>query len=265
MSLNNASASPVLSIGLAPEILTAVVRHAHQVVAHSDLRIAAEDPDGGYDGALDTLRHYLGRTGSALRGAPLSVAVSTRWCQLEMLPWSTALVFPDSALRYRQAHFTAIYGELARHWEIVCEEAPFGQPRLACGIDAGLLAGVRAIALQHGHRLVAIESALSLAARRLAPERQQAIALIERHRLVLATLAHGCIDSVLAQASIGAWHAHLPQGWQSWKLCAPEAGEIAQVALISVDADRPSRLAHAVQGMQGKPTDGSVSLDAEMH
>lgn len=238
MYLNNESASRALSVGLAPELLTAVVRCGRQVVAQSDIRIAGEDPDGGHDAALDIFRYYLGRAGSALRGVPLSVAVSTRWCQLEMLPWSDALLFPDSALRYRQAHFTAIYGDLARNWDIVCDEAPYGQPRLACAFDAGLLAGLRAAALQNGHSLVAVHSALSLEARRLAPERRHAIALIERHRLVLATLAQGRVDSVQTQACSGAWHAHLPEAWQSWMLRAPEPGEIAQVALVNVGAEQ---------------------------
>ncbi len=231
MSRNTDFTSRSLTIGLAPETLTAVVRCGGHLVAHSHVSIAP-DPDGGYDGALDSLRYYLGRAGSALDDVPLSVAVSVRWCQLEMLPWSDALLYDDGALRHCEAHFAAIYGDLARTWDFVCDDAPYGQPRLACAFEAGLVTGLRAIARQTGHALAKVESALSPAAAQLADQAQQAIAVIEPNRLVLATLTQGRVDAVLAQACAGAWHAYLPDGWQAWTLRAPEPGDIAQLALI---------------------------------
>lgn len=234
MSPNTVISSRSLNIGLAPETLSAVVRCHGRIVAHSDIRIAAA-ADGGYDGALDCLRYYLGRAGSALDGVPVSVAVSVRWCQLQMLPWSDALLYAHGARRHCEAHFAAIYGEQVRSWDFVCDDAPYGQPRLACAFDAGLVAGLRAIAQQNGHTLAGIASALCVAGRSLAPSQKQAIAVIEPQRIVLATVANGRVDAVQAQACIGAWHTYLPDAWQSWTLREPQAGEIARLALVSVD------------------------------
>lgn len=236
MSPNTVISSRTLNIGLAPETLSAVVRCHGRIVAHSDIRIAA-DADGGYDGALDCLRYYLGRAGSALDGVPLCVAVSVRWCQLQMLPWSDALLYADGARRHCEAHFAAIYGEQARGWDFVCDDAPYGQPRLACAFDAGLVAGLRAIAQQNGHTLAGVESALTQVAGKLAREPHKAIALVEPNRLVLATLAHGRVNAVRTQACARAWQTYLPDAWQTWGLHAPEAGEIVQVVLVTPGGD----------------------------
>lgn len=234
MSPNTVVPSRSLSIGLAPETLSAVVRCEGRIVAQSDIRIDV-NADGGFDGALDCLRYYLGRAGRALDGVPVSVAVSVRWCQLQMLPWSDALLYADGARRYCEAHFAAIYGELARGWDVVCDDAPYGQARLACAFDAGLVDGLRAIAQQNGHTLAGVASTLCVAARSLASEQKQAIAVIEPQRVVLATVANGRVAAVQAQACIGAWHTYLPDAWQSWSLREPQAGEIAKLALVSVD------------------------------
>jgi hypothetical protein len=247
MSPDFLNAARTLNIGLAPECLSAVVRCEGRIAAQSDFHFAA-DADGGYDGALDCLRHYLNRAGSRLDGVPLSVTVSVRWCQLEMLPWSDALLYADGARRHCEAHFAAIYGEQARSWDYVCDDAPYGQPRLASAFDAGLVAGVRAIAQQCGHALVMVESALSYAGRSLMAVPEQAIAVIEPHRLVLATLVHGRVEAVHAQACIGHWPDYLPDAWHAWRLRAAEPGEIAQLALVSLQregalhdpADRPA-------------------------
>jgi hypothetical protein len=144
-----------------------------------------------------------------------------------MLPWSEALRHDDGAERYRQAYFTALLGEAGR--EILCEEAPYGQARLACAVERTFLDGLRGIARQHGHSCLRVESILTAAAHGIVPERYQALAIIEPGQLVLATLAQGRIGSVQAQPG----QAALPPGWA---LRAPQLGEVAQVALLSREA-----------------------------
>lgn len=233
-----------MTVALAPEMLTAVVRSGKKIVAHSEIKIDRARADGGHDGALTAFRAYLGRTGLALRGTPVAVAISTRWCQLAMLPWSDELLQGDSALYYRNAHFAAIYGDAARRWEIVCDDAPYGQPRLACAIERDFLNGLRECARANGHPWASVESVLSMAGRSMAPGRQQGLAVIEPGRLVTASFSHGRISAVQAQACRGPWHTELPPAWQHWMLRAPELGEIAQVALVSLgDATAPIAIA----------------------
>jgi hypothetical protein len=223
-----------ITVTLAPEMLSAVVRSGKRIVAHSEIKIGAARADGSCANALTAFRAYLGRTGLALRGVPISVVISTRWCQLTMLPWSDALLLSDSALYYRHAHFAAIYGDVARNWDIVCDDAPYGQPRLACAIERDFLNALRDCARANGHPWASVESLLSTAARAAAPGRQQALAVIEPGRVVMASFSHGRISAVQAQACRGAWHAELPPAWQHWMLRAAELGDVAQVALISL-------------------------------
>lgn len=234
MSLSESFGSRTITVALAPEMLSAVVRSGRRIVAHSEIKIDGARADGGCEGALAAFRAYLARTGLALRGVPVAVGISTRWCQLAMLPWSDALLHGETAPRYRQAHFAAIYGDAARDWEIVCDDAPYGQARLACAIERAFLGGLRECARANGHPWASVESVLTMAGRAAAPGRQQAIAVIEPGRVVMASFRHGRISAVQAQACRGPWHAELPPAWQHWMLRAPELGEVAQVALVSL-------------------------------
>lgn len=254
-----------MTVTLAPEMLNAVVRSGKRIVAHSEMMIDAARADGNCVAALTAFRAYLTRTGLALRGVPVSVVISTRWCQLAMLPWSDALLHADSALRYRQAHFAAIYGDAARNWEVLCDDAPYGQPRLACAIDRDFLVGLRDCAQANGHPWASVESVLSMAARTAAPGRQQALAVIEPGRVVMASFSHGRISAVRAEACRGAWHAELPPTWQHWMLRGPELGEVAQVALVSL-GEAPAAVFDAPFGATAPAArPARLLVDVELH
>ena len=253
MSLTDIFSDRSVSIALAPELLTAVVRSGKRIVAHSEVHIAAsERPDGHWEGALNAFATYLRQAGVTLKGVPVSVVLTTRWCQLTMLPWSEALLHEGSAQRFAQAQFAAIYGDVARHWATVCDDAPYGAARLACAIERDFLEGLQHTARSLGHPCALVESVLSSAWRAMAGHQPQAFALIEPARLVLAAAAHGRIVAVQAQALRGHWERALPAGWQQWSLRAPEMGEIAQLALIHRDqhgagADPDQDQAHGLE------------------
>lgn len=236
MSLTDIFSSRTVSISLAPDLLTAVVRSGKRIVAHSEVRIPpARHPDGHWEGALGAFATWLRQAGPALAGAPVSVALTTRWCQLAMLPWSDALLHDGSAQRFQEAQFVGIYGEVARGWATVCDDAPYGVPRLACAVERAFLDGLLTTAREFGHPCVSVESVLTIAWRAIASTRPQAFAVVEPGRLVLAAASGGRIVAVQAQALRGPWETELPRAWQRWTLRAPELGEIAQVALVSLD------------------------------
>jgi len=265
VSFTDSFGSRSMTVMLSPEMLSAVVRSGKEIVAHSEIKIGAARADGSCDAALAAFRAYLGRTGLGLRGVPITVGISNRWCQLAMLPWSDALLHGDSALRYRQAHFAAIYGDPARNWEILCDDAPYGQPRLACAIDRDFLIGLRDCARAIGHPWASLESVLSMAARTAAPGRQQALAVIEPGRVVMATFSHGRISAVQAEACRGAWHAELPPAWQHWMLRAPELGDVAQVALVSLGEAPAAAFDAAFAATAPAPRPTRLLVDVELH
>ena len=237
MSLTDLFGGRTLCVALAPGQLTALVRSGSRVVAGSATRIVFDPQEGHWQGALDALAAYLGPQGTAPAGLPLSLGLSTRWCQLAVLPWSDALLDEAGAQRFMEAQFAGIFGEVARAWTVRCDDAPYGQPRVACALDRALVDGLHALAAEHGRRCVALESLLPIAWRAIAATGPRAFALVEPGRLVLAATMGGRIVAVQAQALRGAWHAELPQAWRRWTLRAPELGEIAQVALVNLDAD----------------------------
>lgn len=247
MPVNDGFERRTLCVALAPERLSAVVRGAGQILACSEIRIGAGRGERHWEDGLAAFAAWVERAGAGLRGVPLSVSVSTRWCQLAMLPWSDALLYPDSAWRYRQERFVHLYGNLARGWEVFCDDAARGQPRLACAIERQFADGLRVAAQAQGYAGIGIESVLTAAARAMPAAPYDRFAIIEPGRLVLAARRHGRIAAVEAQACAGSWLAALPPAWQHGLLRAPELGEVVQVALFG-GAD-PASAAGAPQGL----------------
>ncbi|MES2298402.1 MAG: hypothetical protein V4582_15260 [Pseudomonadota bacterium] len=235
MSLIELFSNKTLCVALAPDQLTAAVRGGASFAPDSAARIALDHPEGHWQGALAALDGYLQQAGAQAKGLPLSVSLSNRWCHLTMLPWSDALLAVDTSARFLEAQFAGLFGDAARSWIVTCDDAPFGQPRLACAIERELLESVQAIAAKHGHQCVAVEPALSIAWRAVAPSRPAAFALLERGRMVLASAENGRITGVHAQACRGNWQAELAQAWQRWTLRVPQLAAIGQVALVKLD------------------------------
>lgn len=242
MSLTDRFAGKTLCVALAPDRLCVAVRRGSRIMADSAFCIAFEHPEGRWQGALAALQGYLPQAGAALKGLPISVGLSSRWCHLLVLPWSDALL-GESAAGFMQAQFAGVFGDAARNWAITCDDAPYGHPRLACAIERDFLEGLQGIALEHGHACVAVEPLLSIGLRAIAASKPQAYALVEPGRLVLAAIAAGRITAVQAQPCRGAGQDELAQAWQRWTLRAPELGDIAEVALVSLDASSAPHLA----------------------
>lgn len=254
MAQNDGFESRTLSVALAPELLTAVVREGRHVVAWSEIRIVCEPGDDGWQAALAAFEAWVDRAGAGLRGVRMSVAVSTRWCRLAMLPWSDALLYADSAQRYQQDRFIQLYGNPAREWDIFSDDGGRGLPRLACAIDRQFARGLQAAARRQGHPHITIESVVSATARSMPPGLCDRFAIIEPGRAVLVARRHGRIAGVQAQACAGIWPAGLPQAWQHWMLRPAELGEVAQVVMFALDGAAPDR-----------PGEGLVSADGSWH
>jgi len=236
MALKDGFESRTLDVALAPEMLSAVVREGGRILACSEIRIAAAPGEGHWQAGLEAFAGWVRHAGVGVRAVPLTVSVSTRWCQLAMLPWSDALLYQDSARRYQEERFIQIYGSAARAWEVLCDDAPRGQPRLACALDAGFAHGLRAAAQAHGHHNVRIESVITASGRTISAAPCDRFAILEPGRLVLVARRYGRIVGVEAQSCAGNWPPALPPAWQQWTRRAPEVGEVAQVIVFAHDS-----------------------------
>jgi hypothetical protein len=127
-----------------------------------------------------------------------------------------------------------VYGEGARTWRLAADDAPYGMPRLACGIDAALLQGVQDAAAAHGRRCLSIEPIAGPAWRSIAGAKPDAFALVEAGRLLLATTSGGRITALHSQSCAAAWGDELDRAWRRWNLRAPQLDAIEHVALIDL-------------------------------
>lgn len=243
-----------LHIHLAPQRLLAVVRQGGRIVEGGALQVDYANPAGQWQAALTALRALLaqpetpnpvippmrndGSSGAQVHAAlaarmPLNISLSGRWCQMVLAPWSDALLAEPGAGRFLRMQLSAVYGDAASAWAVVSDDAPYGQPRVACGIATELLDALHALAAEHGTRCAAIEPLASTVCRSL-PCKQPAFAIIEQGRMTLAALAGGRIATIQSQPCGAAWHTELPQAWQRWSLRAPELAAVGDIAVVDL-------------------------------
>nr|WP_314605500.1 hypothetical protein [uncultured Janthinobacterium sp.] len=245
MSLIERLARTTVCLHLAPHGLHGVLRRAGRPVADSAFRLPIANPDASWEVALAALRGWLEQNNE--KKPPLAVSLASRWCAMQVVPWSGALLDQASAQRFLHSQFAAVYGDGARAWRLAADDAPYGKPRLACGIDAALLQGVQDAAAAHGRRCLSIEPIAGPAWRSVAGGKPAAFALVEMGRLLLATASNGRITALHSQSCAVDWGDELERAWRRWNLRAPQLDAIEQVALLDLSgvpqANVPERFA----------------------
>jgi len=248
---------------LAPHGLDGVLRRAGCPLPDSAFHLPILNPDASWEVALAALRGWLEQDGG--KKLPLAVSLASRWCAMLMVPWSGALLDRSSAQRFLHSQFAAVYGDGARAWRLAADDAPYGKPRLACGIDGDLLQGVQDAAAAHGRRCLSIEPIVgpawrSIAGGKPAGSKPAAFALVEAGRLLLATTGGGRITALHGQSCGAAWGEELDSAWRRWNLRAPQLDAIEQVALLDLSGvpqeDLPARF-------QSVPVAGAAHLMRE--
>ncbi|QYG05846.1 hypothetical protein [Janthinobacterium sp. PAMC25594] len=232
MSLIERVTRATVCLHLAPHGLDGVLRRAGRPLPDSAFHLPILNPDASWEVALGALRGWLEQDGG--KKLPLAVSLASRWCAMLMLPWSGALLDQTSAQRFLHSQFAAVYGDGARAWRLATDDAPYGKPRLACGIDAALLQGVQDAAAAHGRRCLSIEPIVGPAWRSIAGSKPAAFALVEAGRLLLATSSGGRITALHSQSCGAAWGEELDSAWRRWNLRAPQLDAIEHVTLIDL-------------------------------
>lgn len=245
-----------LHIHLAPRRLVAVVRQGGRIVEDGALHIPLNNPNSQWQIPVTALRGLLARReseqavpiaprpagGGAAYGAvndaiaarlPVSISLSGRWCQMVMAPWSDALMAEPAASRFLQMQLSAVYGDSARAWSVSCDDAPYGHPRLASGLDANLLQVLQSTLEEHRLRCSSIEPLVGAVCRSLDGS-PAAFAVAEQGRLSMAALSRGRVAAFQSQPCGGDWHSELAQAWQRWTLRAPELAAISDVAVVDL-------------------------------
>ncbi|WP_219132686.1 hypothetical protein [Janthinobacterium sp. UMAB-60] len=232
MSLIERLTRATVCLHLAPHGLYGVLRRAGRPVADSAFHLPIANPDASWEVTLAALRGWLEQHNE--KKMPLAVSLASRWCAMLMVPWSGALLDRSSAQRFLHSQFGAVYGESARAWRLAADDAPYGKPRLACGIDGDLLQGVQDAAAAHGRRCLSIEPIVGPAWRSIAGSKPAAFALVEAGRLLLATSSGGRITALHSQSCDAAWGEELDSAWRRWNLRAPQLDAIEHVTLIDL-------------------------------
>ncbi|WP_298407447.1 hypothetical protein [Janthinobacterium sp.] len=240
MSLIERVSRATVCLHLAPQALYGVQRRAGCPVPDSAFHLPIANPDASWQVALAALRGWLEQDGG--KKLPLAVSLASRWCAMLMVPWSGALLERTSAQRFLHSQFAAVYGDGARAWRLAADDAPYGKPRLACGIDGDLLQGVQDAAAAHGRRCLSIEPIVGPAWRSIAGSKPAAFALVEAGRLLLATTSGGRITALHSQSCAIAWGDELDRAWRRWNLRAPQLDAIEQVALLDLSGAPPAEV-----------------------
>ena len=240
MSLIERVSRATVCLHLAPQALYGVQRRSGRPVAGSAFHLPIANPDASWQVALAALRGWLEQDGG--KKLPLAVSLASRWCAMLMVPWSGALLERTSAQRFLHSQFAAVYGDGARAWRLAADDAPYGKPRLACGIEGDLLQGGQGAAAALGRRCLSIEPIVGPAWRSIAGSKPAAFALVEAGRLLRATPSGGRITALHSQSCAIAWGDELDRAWRRWNLRAPQLDAIEQVALLDLSGAPPAEV-----------------------
>jgi hypothetical protein len=230
-----------LCIGLGVDHFCLALRHGRQWQLADAIQMPVDNPDQQWQVVLGALSSCLQQAGPQYQGVPLRITLASRWCPMQSVPWSDALFNPKQATQFLQNQFVALFGEAARDWVIQADDAPYGQPRMACAIERDLLTALHSLAEQSGSHLQSVESSLSLAwrngmAQANSKGRCQAMALVEPGRISLALLHNNRLQALLAHACGSAWERDLAAHWMRWGLRQNELQQISRVVVFNLSS-----------------------------
>jgi hypothetical protein len=237
VSLIKSLSDRTLCISLQPGQFSCALREGRVFIAETAYQQTIDNPDGHWHPVLAACQAWLRQSERPSAGLPLSVTLSSRWCHLQSVPWSDAMLAEATAQRFLQTQFIALYDDAARDWVVNSDDAPYGQPRMACGIERELLDGLQEIATENAQPLRAVESVIPLAWRAIAAAKAaqgRAVAVIEPGRISFAGIHNKRLVAIQSQSFVRPWDSELPQAWRRWVLRSPELADISQVAVLNL-------------------------------
>lgn len=196
--------------------------------------------------SLDALAAGLRDQRGALGG--IEVILSDHFVRYALIPWSENLVSDNERMAFARLAFRDVYGNLSDTWDVSVDQQPAGQASFACGVDRGLVAGLRDIVSHAGGRLESVKPALTECFnrhRRMLKEPEFCLATAEPGRISLAFRLRGGWQAVRSRRIEGPLAETLPTLLKQEAVAgsAPEGGALYLCA-TSIDDVPP----FAVQG-----------------
>ena len=204
-----------------------------------------------------------------------TVVLSNQFLRYALVPWQAGLADAQEDLSYARHCFAKVYGKAALQWEVRLSHQAPGRPRLASGVDAELLEGLRSIFAATGSALQSIQPHLMTAfndARGLLRGRNAWLALLEPGHLCLALLRDGLWASVRSMRMDSAWRRELPTILEREAFLVDDAAvphdvyvgqlEPGELVLPELDGWQFQALAPALGAGSACPQTGQVALTA---
>lgn len=168
----------------------------------------ADDPP--WAPALAALRESLATIEG--RDAKVTVVLSNHFVRYVLVPWNDALAGEAEELAHARHCFSRVYGEVAESWDVRLSSGN-GGPRVACAVDAELLAALEQAVSASGRRLSSVQPYLMAAFncwRREFAGTLVWFVLAERGRLCLSALQHGQWSALMSLQTDAGWAEGLP-------------------------------------------------------
>ena len=219
-----------------------------------------------WQGAAATLANVI----EAVRDERMDVTavLSNHFARYAVVPFDKAISSPDEELALARFHFTKIYGERARNWDVRIGNGRNGAPRLASAVDTALIEAVRACFPQKQKaRLVSVQpylmSAFNLWRGAIAKD-DAWLLLVEPKRACLALVAGGAWSTV--QSLNGEFSA--PEDWARLldrQQLRTETESASRTVLVHAPESRKTLSVEEggwkFQGLTPPPVDGYLPLE----
>jgi hypothetical protein len=134
-------------------------------------------------------------------GAAVGVVLSNHFVRYLTLPWQPALNSARELLELAQLRMQQVYGDAAARWTVRCSEGGWGQPSVACAVDAELVASLTARLAARRLRLASLQPLLMAACHDLRRQLRgdATLALAEPGRLCLGLWREGGLHTVVSR------------------------------------------------------------------
>jgi len=134
-----------IRIGVSPDaiVLLRIRRGMRAQLSAKHIEYCQPSPGDKWQAALDALAKLLAQ--KKWQNANIVVILSNHFVRYLLIPWNAAINGGDEQAAYVKHRFSKVFGKVASNWVVQYSDATAGMPKLASGVDKGLLDGIRQV------------------------------------------------------------------------------------------------------------------------